>query len=104
MATSPLKHLLANFEKPFAFPNGVPIKTRLKSLLKKCGGVINHIKAKADIQKKYFSYEKIDDQVKIFSFVGRITEQKGVLMILQVAEHILKTRKDIQFLIGGPIA
>ena len=101
--TSPLKHQLKGFVKPFGFPNGVPVQPRLESLIKKCGGKIDHLKCKEKIQQKYFGFEKMDDSVKIFSFVGRITEQKGVLLILDVVEDLLNWNKKIQFLIGGPI-
>ncbi len=47
-----------------------------------CGG--DHLKAKAFLQKKYFKYEKLDDDVAIIAFVGRITQQKGVTCQLMI--------------------
>ena len=80
--TSPLKHQLKSeqFPLPFGFPNGVPIKARKAKLLEKCGGHIDHLECKLKIQQKYFKFKNLDDSVKIFSFVGRITEQKGVFL------------------------
>ena len=55
------------------------------------------------LQAKYFAFTELDDSVPLFAFVGRVTSQKGVHLILDVAEHIFK-RFDykIQFLVGGP--
>ncbi len=74
LKTSPLKHQLREFILPFGFPNGVPVKPRMEALLKKCKGNVDHLECKLKIQQKYFNYENINDDVKIFSFVGRITE------------------------------
>jgi len=53
---------------------------------------------------KYFKYQDLDDNVKIFSFVGRITEQKGVHFICYIMEDLIKQfNYKIQFLIGGAI-
>ena len=39
----------------------------------------------------------------LFAFVGRITQQKGVHLILDVAEHIIPYYQyKVQFLVGGP--
>ena len=38
---------------------------------------------------KYFNYSDLDDSVPLFAFVGRITQQKGVHLILDVAEYII---------------
>jgi len=46
--------------------------------------------AKGMLQKKYFNFESLDDSVPLFAFVGRVTSQKGVHLILDVAEHIFK--------------
>ena len=45
--------------------------------------------AKAKLQKKYFNFSDFDDTVPLFAFVGRITEQKGVHLILEAAEVII---------------
>ena len=55
------------------------------------------------LQRKYFNYNELDDSVPLFAFVGRITQQKGVHLILDVAEEIIrKYNQKVQFLVGGP--
>ena len=63
--------------QPFAFPNGIHKEERLKKIIELCGN--NHLKAKEKLQKIYFKFEKLDETVVLFSFVGRITTQKGVI-------------------------
>jgi starch synthase len=41
------------------------------------------------IQQKYFGFGELDDSVPLFAFVGRVTAQKGVHLILDVAENII---------------
>lgn len=84
---SPLAPILKLKNKPFAFPNGVPIKERIKKL---DAAAPNHMEAKRMLQQKYFNYANIDDDVPVFAFVGRVTDQKGVHLILDVAEEIIK--------------
>jgi len=51
---------------------------------------------------KYFNYGEADYSVPLFSFVGRITLQKGVLLILDVAETIInRMGGKINILVGG---
>jgi len=97
---SALKYLLEQKPKPFAFPNGIPIAERLKRL-DACAP--DHLSAKKQIQMKYFNFKDLDDSVPLFAFVGRVTAQKGVHLILEVAEHIIKHfNHKVQFLVGGP--
>lgn len=35
---------------------------------------------------KYFNFQDLEDSIPLFAFVGRITTQKGVHLILEVAE------------------
>jgi starch synthase len=99
LSTSPLKELLKQKQRPFAFPNGIPVESR-KARLKRHG---THLEAKAEIQRRYFSFGDLDDSVPILSFVGRITEQKGVHLILDAAESLIPHYNlKIQFLVGGP--
>lgn len=59
--------------------------------------------AKKALQMKYFNYSELDDSVPLFAFVGRITQQKGVHLILDVAEQIIPLYNyKVQFLVGGP--
>lgn len=99
LGTSPLKELLRHKTQPFAYPNGIPIKQRLQRLADKG----THLDAKFVLQKKYFGFETLDDSIPLFGFVGRITEQKGVHLIIEAAEQLIpKTNQKIQFLVGGP--
>jgi starch synthase len=51
---------------------------------------------------KYFNYGDLDDTVPLFSFVGRITTQKGVHLILDAAEHLInESQFKINILVGG---
>eukprot|EP01054_Gregarina_sp_Poly1_P010510 Gregarina_sp_Poly_1__10509@NODE_771_length_6345_cov_302_800414_g302_i1_p1_GENE_NODE_771_length_6345_cov_302_800414_g302_i1NODE_771_length_6345_cov_302_800414_g302_i1_p1_ORF_typecomplete_len1506_score271_50Glyco_transf_5/PF08323_11/2_1e35Glycos_transf_1/PF00534_20/2_6e21AMPK1_CBM/PF16561_5/1_8e20Glyco_trans_1_4/PF13692_6/1_4e09Alphaamylase/PF00128_24/3_8e05Glyco_trans_4_4/PF13579_6/0_022Glyco_trans_4_4/PF13579_6/9_5e03Glyco_transf_4/PF13439_6/9_8e03Glyco_transf_4/PF13439_6/0_029Melibiase/PF02065_ len=99
---SPLAPLLNKFPVPFATPNGIPIatrKARLNALPFK-----NHTEAKGFIQKKYFGFETPDLSIPVFAFIGRITSQKGVHLILEAAESIIKRYNHrIQILVGGKV-
>jgi len=98
--TSPLAPLLSAKENPFAHPNGIPIAERVRKLDEKSP---DHMSAKRALQMKYFNYLDLDDSVPLFAFVGRITQQKGVHLILDVAEHIIPHYQyKVQFLVGGP--
>ena len=45
----------------------------------------------------------MDDSIPLFAFVGRVTEQKGIHLILDIAEEIiLGFDYRVQFLVGGP--
>jgi hypothetical protein len=98
MNSSPLAPLLRQKPLPFAFPNGIPIEDRVKKL---DAAAPNHLHAKRLIQKKYFNLLDLNDSIPLFSFVGRITTQKGVHLILEIVEAILE-KYDVQFLVGGP--
>jgi glycogen synthase len=98
--TSPLTSILKNHPQPFAFPNGIPKEIRLKKLMDVCGN--DHFKAKEILQKKYFGAEKLDDSRAIYAFVGRITQQKGVHLILEAAEQLIKKsegRVQVNFIV-----
>jgi len=38
---------------------------------------------------KYFNFQELDDGIPLFAFVGRVTQQKGVHLILDMAENII---------------
>jgi len=98
--SSPLASLLKKHSRPFAFPNGIIRQQRLKTLEEKVG--VDHFEAKKIIQKKYFNYSDVDHSIPLFSFVGRITQQKGVILILDAAESLIqRTGGKINFLLGG---
>jgi starch synthase len=84
--SSSLCWLLRQKPEPFAFPNGIPIAERLKRL---DAVAPDHQSAKRKLQQKYFNYQDLDDSIPLFSFVGRVTAQKGVHLILDIAEHII---------------
>ena len=96
---SPLKDLLKKKERPFSHPNGICKEKRLK-LLNDCG--LSREECKKYIQQKYFIYNDIDVNVPVFSFIGRLTEQKGVLLILDCVEDMIEyTKGKINILVGG---
>lgn len=100
LCSSPLAELLRKHKAPFAFPNGIYKKNRERILHEKVGH--NRNETKAYIQKIYFGYNELNQNVPIFSFVGRITEQKGVYLILEIVEElILHTNNKINILLGG---
>ena len=95
---SPLKELLKRKIQPFAHPNGIPIEQRLARLKDKG----THETAKAALQRKYLDGNE-DPFIPLFGFVGRITEQKGVHMIIDAAEALIPASNfRIQFIVGGP--
>ena len=97
---SPLGNLLMRKEDPFSFPNGILKKKRFNELLKVTGN--DRIECKTYIQKKYFGYEQLNANVPIFTFIGRFIKQKGILLLLEVAEDIInKYKEQINILIGG---
>ena len=92
---SALKALLKEKTQPFAFPNGIPIKQRKAKL------VGTHESAKEILQRKYLN-NNVNPAIALFGFVGRITEQKGVQLILDAAEKLIpETNHGIQFIVGG---
>uniref|UniRef100_A0A0G4I0G9 Starch synthase n=1 Tax=Chromera velia CCMP2878 TaxID=1169474 RepID=A0A0G4I0G9_9ALVE len=97
---SPLAWLLNQKSEAFSYPNGIPIAARtakLRSLPEK-----THDEAKSVLQMKYFKYQSADLTVPLFAFVGRITEQKGVHLILNAAEALIhRYNHKIQILVGG---
>lgn len=100
LASSPLRAILELAPHPFAHPNGIPAKSR-EARLKKLP-FANHEEAKAEIQKRYFGLERPDPTIPLFAFVGRITAQKGVHLILQSVEQVLRDFSyRCQFLVAG---
>ena len=59
--------------------NGISKSMRFQRILQACEN--DHLKAKEALQKKYFKFPKLDNSYAIFSFIGRITQQKGVIFI-----------------------
>lgn len=97
---SPLRSLLRLAPHPFAHPNGIPVKARLQRLQSLPAST--HEAAKAALQKKYFGFDTPDPSMPLFAFVGRITLQKGVHLILQAVEEILHySNFKCMFLVGG---
>jgi len=87
LKNSPLSALLRKFKQPFAFPNGIQKDLRLKTLMDECNN--NHYEAKKKIQMKYFHFIDLDDSICLMTFIGRITQQKGVHLILESMDQLL---------------
>ena len=114
---SNIKNVLKEFPHPFACSIGIfrenriyEIKNYLQQLLKEENNNLNlneinifdeEIKniCKKKLQKKYFN-ENYDPKNILFSFLGRITEYKGIKIILDNAEELIKKYKA-QLLIAG---
>ena len=95
---SPLKDLLNAMNSPFSCPNGILKEKRLKQLSE----YPSREECKKYIQKKYFGYMDADYNIPVFSFIGRITEQKGVILILEAVEELVNsTNGKINILVGG---
>jgi len=59
----------------------------------------NHEKSKEMIQQKYFKFNSLDNSFMLLGFVGRITSQKGVHLIVDNFERLFnKLNKKIQVL------
>ena len=100
LATSPLNHILKQKKNPFSYPNGIFKEKRIKILKEKAGG--SKKECKKYIQQKYFGYQDVDYSVPIYSYIGRITQQKGTLLILDCVEELIRiTGGKINILIGG---
>lgn len=98
--SSPLRGLLGLTPQPFAQLNGIPVKARLARIMRL--PTPTHEAAKEALQRKYFRFHGADPSIPLFAFVGRITLQKGVHLILQAVEELLRaTHGRIMFLIGG---
>ena len=98
--SSPLASLLNQKPQPFSYPNGIFRVRRLKALQEKAG--TDRLECKRYIQKTYFGYGDVDPNVPIYSFVGRLTQQKGVLMILDSVEEVIRiTGGKVNILVGG---
>lgn len=78
---------MKKFKQPFAFPNGIPKDLRLKKVMEECNN--DHLEAKFKLQQKYFNFKGLDQNVCIMSFIGRITQQKGVHLILESLDQLL---------------
>ncbi|KAH3767864.1 glycosyl group 1 family protein [Pelomyxa schiedti] len=99
LSTSGLRFLLSKFPHPFACSNGIRSKERIKLLLN-ITPTLDHNEAKACLQRKYFGFA--DLTIPVFSFVGRICEQKGVANIAHVAQQlIIEYKGEIMFIVGG---
>lgn len=96
--SSALSPLLRRFPQPFSSPNGVFVfeKTIRYATLT----THTHNTAKLFVQRKYFGVENLN--IPLLVFVGRITEQKGVHLICEVAEELIVSRnRNIQIILGG---
>lgn len=63
----------------------------------------DHETAKRKLQQKYFKYQDLDNTVPVFAFVGRIVVQKGVHLICETAEQLIrKFNGKVNILVGGP--
>jgi len=45
--------------------------------------------------------KKIDNRLKIVGYIGRLSEEKGILKLIRAIPLVLKERRDVQFIICG---
>ena len=115
---SSLRSLLkSKFDKPFAYSNGLLVDVARKAIADKLkdsaqlasvdltreSQLEHHVTAKELLQKIYFPSARPDARVPLFAFVGRITKQKGIHLICDVAEALFREGKNVQFIVGGGI-
>ena len=56
--------------------------------------------AKRMIQQKYFGYKVYNPKIPLYSFIGKLNEQSGALLLLDIIEKLIRdTNKNINFLI-----
>lgn len=97
----PLSDILQIATAPFAYPNGIRKTEREEALRTK--GAPSHAEAKEILQQRYFGFQRGDPTIPLFAFVGRITSQKGVHLILNAVDELIgHTGGKIQILVGGP--
>ena len=97
---SPLADILNQKPCPFGYPSGIFINEKLKEIKLLTGG--NKAECKKYIQQKYFKYEDVDDTIPIYSYIGEINEDKGIMLILDSFEELIKkTHGKINILIIG---
>eukprot|EP01099_Mayorella_cantabrigiensis_P002095 TRINITY_DN1920_c0_g2_i2.p1 TRINITY_DN1920_c0_g2~~TRINITY_DN1920_c0_g2_i2.p1 ORF type:complete len:779 (-),score=196.83 TRINITY_DN1920_c0_g2_i2:145-2481(-) len=98
LASSSQSPLLRKHSHPFATSNGIRKQMRLQRLSTIAK---DHDEAKERLQAKYFG--RRDVRIPVFSFVGRITSQKGVHLICETAEELIRYHKgQVQIIVGGP--
>lgn len=101
LGVHPLSDILLAAKSPFAYPNGIRKVEREEALHIK--GAASHAEAKEILQKRYFGFENGDMSIPLLAFVGRITSQKGVHLILNAVDELIGyTSGKIQILVGGP--
>ncbi len=97
---SPLNFFLKQKPCPFGCSNGIDMDRRYNKFKEFCQG--GRQGCKREIQQKYFGFDNADYSIPLYTFVGRLTEQKGVELLLDAAEEIINmTNGRINILIGG---
>ena len=80
----------------FFITSGISKEERLEILMN--GG--DKEDAKRMIQQKYFGYKVYNPKIPLYSFIGKLNEQSGSLLLLDIIEKLIRdTNKNINFLI-----
>lgn len=99
LRVSPLANILAKFSSPVAHSNGIRVEQRIQEMQK---AAPNRATAKKKLQEKYLS-SYVDRNRIVFGFIGRICAQKGVHLILNAVEELIRRYSGrLQFIVGGP--
>jgi glycogen synthase len=98
LTNHPLRQVMRICRSPFGASNGIRVRDRL-ALLSKVAS--SHEEAKSILQHKYFGVS--DPAIPVFAFVGRLTSQKGVHLILSATDALMSLAgaTKCQILIGG---
>ena len=98
LSLHPLRGVMQICRAPFGTSNGIRVADRLAFLQRVAG---SHDEAKAALQSRYFGL--VDASIPVFAFVGRLTSQKGVHLILSAVPTLmnLPSGGKCQVLIGG---
>jgi len=98
LTNHPLRPVMRLCRAPFGTSNGIRVQDRL-ALLRRVAS--SHEEAKSVLQSKYFGVT--DPGIPVFAFVGRLTSQKGVHLILSATDALMNLAgpSKCQILIGG---
>ena len=91
-------NLLNEKKNPIYITSGISKKEKFEIIM--CGG--DKEDAKKLIQKKYFCRKIYNKNIPLYSFIGKLNEENGALLLLDIIEKLCKeTNNNINILIIG---
>ena len=91
----PVNHILAN--KIIIYSEKLINESDLKKYRNKIGIAYEHF---LDFDKLTIK-KKIDEKDNLVGYIGRLSEEKGVLNFVKAIPKVIKEKEDLEFLIGG---